>query len=51
MCVRIELVAPVPSVGEGFTSDEGATFTTGQSATNMAHRRCRTERERISANC
>ena len=35
----------------GFTSDVGASFATGQSATKIALRRCSTERERISANC
>ena len=34
-----------------FTSDEGATFTTGQSATNTVLRRCIDARDLISANC
>ena len=29
MCVRIEVVTPDPCVARAFTSDEGATFTTG----------------------
>ena len=33
------------------TSDERASFTTSQSATNTAFRRCINDRERISANC
>ena len=44
MCVFIALITPEPCEARAFTSDEGATFTTGQSATNTARRRCSTER-------
>ena len=39
MCVRIELITSDPCGARAFTSDEGATFTTGQLATKTAWRR------------